>query len=178
MDAADAEEILRTVEPMAIEASLKAERMRVEHQRERERAVELDLQQARYDASLEGSGAMLPVILIVAPIATQLEKAWEATLPRVQASEARLDAMRTTEPPTVVPHLAGLAGDLRAAWNAPGVSMRTRQRLVRALTAAIIVDVDDEAREIELTIHWRGGQHSRFRRLTSSDRPIVTFFST
>ena len=162
VDAAIAEEILRTVEPMAIEASLMAERKRVEHQRERERVVELDLQQARYDASLAERryAACDPDNRL---IAAQLEKAWEATLQRVQACEARLDAMRSAEPPTDVPDLAGLAGDLRAAWNAPGVSMRTRQRLVRALIADIIVDVDDEAREIELTIHWRGGQHSRLR---------------
>ncbi|MDE2890888.1 MAG: recombinase family protein [Chloroflexota bacterium] len=162
VDAAIAEEILRTVEPMAIEASLKAEQTRVEQQHERERVVELDLQQARYDASLAERryAACDPDNRL---IAAQLEKAWEATLQRVQACEARLDAMRSTEPPTVVPDLAGLAGDLRAAWNAPGVSMRARQRLVRALIADIIVDVDDEAREVVLTIHWRGGQHSRLR---------------
>ncbi|MYH36924.1 MAG: recombinase family protein [Rhodospirillaceae bacterium] len=162
VDAAIAEEILRTVEPMAIEASLKAEQTRVEQQHERERVVELDLQQARYDASLAERryAACDPDNRL---IAAQLEKAWEATLQRVQACEARLDAMRSTEPPTVVPDLAGLAGDLRAAWNAPGVIMRARQRLVRALIADIIVDVDDEAREVVLTIHWRGGQHSRLR---------------
>ena len=50
-----------------------------------------------------------------------------------------------------------------AAWNAPGVTMRTRQRLLRALVADIIADVDEAAREVVLTIHWRGGQHSQSR---------------
>jgi excisionase family DNA binding protein len=58
---------------------------------------------------------------------------------------------------------AGLADDLQAAWNAPGVTMRTRQRLLRALVADIIADVDEVAREVILTIHWRGGQHSQLR---------------
>jgi hypothetical protein len=41
--------------------------------------------------------------------------------------------------------------------------MRTRQRLLRALVTEIIVDVDEAAREVVLTIHWRGGQHSQLR---------------
>jgi excisionase family DNA binding protein len=35
--------------------------------------------------------------------------------------------------------------------------------LLRALIADIIADYDDTSREIILTIHWRGGQHSQFR---------------
>ena len=62
-----------------------------------------------------------------------------------------------------LPDLAGLAGDLKAAWSAPGVSMRARQRLVRTLIAGIVADVDEEAREVLLTIHWVGGLHSRLR---------------
>ena len=41
--------------------------------------------------------------------------------------------------------------------------MRARQRLLRALVVDIIADIDDKAREIVLTIHWRGGQHSQVR---------------
>src|SRR5687768_8606604 len=41
--------------------------------------------------------------------------------------------------------------------------MRTKQRLVRSLVQELVVDIDDEAREIVLVIHWRGGQHSELR---------------
>jgi len=61
------------------------------------------------------------------------------------------------------PDFTGLAADLSAAWNAPGTSMRTRQRLVRALIRDIVADVDEATREVILTIHWRGGQHSQLR---------------
>ena len=37
--------------------------------------------------------------------------------------------------------------------------MRTRQPLVTDITD----DVDQAAREVVLTIHWRGGQHSQVR---------------
>ena len=71
--------------------------------------------------------------------------------------------MRTPDPAAASPDFAGLADDLDAAWNAPGVTMRTRQRLLRALVADIIADIDEAAREVVLTIHWRGGQHSQLR---------------
>jgi 2-iminoacetate synthase ThiH len=41
--------------------------------------------------------------------------------------------------------------------------MRMRQQLVRALIVDIVADVDETAREVILTIHWQGGQHSQLR---------------
>jgi excisionase family DNA binding protein len=162
IDAAIAEEILRVVEPMAIEAALEAERRYMENQVERQRMAELELQQARYEASLAERryAACDPDNRL---IAAQLEKSWEAALQRVAACEARLEAVRMPDPTAVAPDFAGLADDLETAWNAPGVSMRARQRLLRALVTDIIADVDEAAREVILTIHWRGGQHSQLR---------------
>jgi hypothetical protein len=62
-----------------------------------------------------------------------------------------------------MPDFDGLAADLAAAWSAPGVTTRTRQQLIRALVTDIIADVDEATREVVLTIHWRGGQHSQLR---------------
>jgi excisionase family DNA binding protein len=57
----------------------------------------------------------------------------------------------------------GLAQDLETAWTSPHVTMRARQQLLRALVVDIIADVDEAARDVILTIHWRGGQHSQLR---------------
>jgi excisionase family DNA binding protein len=162
VDVAIASEILRVVEPMAIEAALEAERMHKEGQAERGRAVELDLQQAVYEASLAERryAACDPDNRL---IAAQLEKNWETALRRVEACRSRLAALEAPDPAAPMPNFAGLAGDLAAAWTAPGVTTRTRQQLLRALITDIIADVDGEAREVVLTIHWRGGQHSRLR---------------
>src|SRR5208283_1709825 len=80
-------------------------------------------------------------------IAAQLEKGWEAALRRVQAYKERLEVVSesSTVPTT---SFVGLSNDLEAAWNAPGTTMRTRQRLVRALIEDIVVDVDGNAGEI------------------------------
>jgi hypothetical protein len=49
------------------------------------------------------------------------------------------------------------------AWASPNVTMRSRQQLLRALVVDIIADVDEAARDVILTVHWRGGQHSQLR---------------
>jgi hypothetical protein len=162
VDAAIARELLRAAEPMAIEAAMEAEQRYMEAQGEQQRIVEFELQQARYEASLAERryAACDPDNRL---IAAQLEKSWEAALRRVETCQARLEAVQTPEPVTVPPDFTGLADDLEAAWNAPSVAMRTRQRLLRALITDIIADVDEAAREVVLTIHWRGGQHSQLR---------------
>jgi Recombinase zinc beta ribbon domain/Recombinase len=161
IDAAVARELLRAVAPMAIEAAAEAERRYMETRVEQQRVVELELQ-ARYEASLADRryAACDPDNRL---IAAQLEKNWEAALHRLEDCQARLAAVQLPDPVVVPPDFTGLADDLEAAWNAPGVTMRTRQRLLRALVVDIITDVDDATREVVLTIHWRGGQHSQLR---------------
>jgi DNA invertase Pin-like site-specific DNA recombinase len=163
VDAAMARELIRAVEPLAIEAALLAERRIMEHQAERRRILELELQQARYEASLAERryAACDPDNRL---IAATLEKNWEATLRRVRECETRLDSTTTSTPrsPTI-PELTGIAEDLQAAWKNANVNMRSRQQLARALINEITVDIDDQAREIVLIIHWKGGQHSELR---------------
>jgi hypothetical protein len=162
VDAAVARELLRAVEPMAIEAAVEAGRRYMEARGEQRRIVELELEQARYEASLAERryAACDPDNRL---IAVQLEKSWETALRRVEACQDRLAAVQAPDPVTTAPDFTGLVSDLDAAWNAPGVTMRARQRLLRALVTDIIADVDDAAREVVLTIHWRGGQHSQLR---------------
>ena len=52
VDAAIAKELLRAVQPMAIEAAMEAERMHMQTLNEQRRVVELELVQARYEATL------------------------------------------------------------------------------------------------------------------------------
>ncbi|MGH7105135.1 MAG: recombinase family protein, partial [Acetobacteraceae bacterium] len=162
VDAAVARELIRAVEPMAVEAAVQAERRHVEIQGEQRRMAELDLQQARYEASLAERryAACDPENRL---IAAQLEKSWEATLQRVQACEARLQSLDRPNAPVDFPDFLGIAEDLLVAWSAPGVTMRARQQLLRALIVEIVATYDKATRDITLTIHWRGGQHSELK---------------
>ena len=52
VDAAIGKELLLAVQPMAIEAAMEAEHMHVQTLNEQRRVVELELVQARYEATL------------------------------------------------------------------------------------------------------------------------------
>ena len=162
VDETIAAEMLRAVAPMAIAAAEEADRMLRDEDQDRRRIAELELQQAQYDASLAERryAACDPDNRL---IAAQLEKAWETALQRVELCRDRLDRMQISDADDVRPDFTGLADDLSVAWKAPRTTMRTRQRLVRALITEIIVDIDDAAGEIVLVIHWKGGQHSELR---------------
>jgi hypothetical protein len=162
VDEAIVHEILRALEPLALEAAVEAEQMQVEEHAERRRIAELELQQAQYAAALAERryAACDPDNRL---IAAQLEKCWEQALRRVQSCQEKLDTADTSRTPLASPGLEGLTSDLEAAWNLPATTMRTRQRLVRTLIEEIIVYVDETAGEVLLTIHWKGGQHSEVR---------------
>lgn len=162
VDAAFARELMRAVAPMAIEAAQLAERSKMERQAEHRRILELELQQARYDASLAERryAACDPDNRL---IAATLEKNWEAALRRVRDYEGRLDQTAASPPTLAMPDLRAIAEDLEAAWKNTDVTMRCRQQLVRAVVHEITVDIDEAAREIVLIIHWKGGQHSELR---------------
>ena len=162
VDIAVGRELLLAVEPLAIEAALHAEQRYMQQEDERRGIVELELKQARYNASLAERryAACDPDNRL---IAAQLEKSWETTLQRVQDCEVRLTALERPGAIAPAPDFTALSEDLDAAWNAPDVTMRARQQLVRTLIADIIVNYESASREILLTIHWRGGQHSELR---------------
>ncbi|ESX08338.1 hypothetical protein X768_23005 [Mesorhizobium sp. LSJC265A00] len=92
---------------MAIEAAMEADRAHRDNLEERHRMVELDLQQARYEASLAERryAACDPDNRL---IAAQLEKSWEAALRRVEACEAGLAQARQIDLVTPVPEFAAL----------------------------------------------------------------------
>lgn len=162
IDAAVGRELLRAVEPMAVEAAFKAERMSREQKQDQQHVLDLEIQQARYEASLAERryAACDPDNRL---IAAQLEKNWEAALRRVNDLEARHPGDKQSNIEVDPGAFANLAENLAAVWNAPGVTMRARQQLLRALITDIIVNVDDDVRDVILTIHWRGGQHSELR---------------
>ena len=96
VDAAVARELLLAVEPMAIDAAFEAERMHREQQEDQQRILDLEMQQARYEASLAERryAACDPDNRL---IAAQLEKNWEAALRRVRDLETRQPAQRRSD---------------------------------------------------------------------------------
>ena len=138
-----------------------AERLCMERVNERRHILELDCRRPatrrRWPAPLAACDPDNRLI------AAQLEKSWETALRQVEACQARLEPARDITPSANAADFLGLANDLETAWTSPNVSMRSRQQLLRALVVDIIADVDEAVRDVILTIHWRGGQHSQLR---------------
>ena len=165
IDQAVAEEVLQAIGGNAVEAALEAaERMREQRQDQR-RALQLELEQARYEAKLSARryDAVDPDRRLVA---AELEARWNVALTKVQELDDRLREFDLGTNLPAVPDkevLLSLAQDLPLVWNSPSADMRLKQRIVRILIDEIVADVDQEQQEIILLIHWAGGRHSELR---------------
>ena len=165
VDRAMAARILDAVSPHAVEAALQAAEQVDRAAVERRRAVERELEEAEYEASLAARRYEL-VDPAKRHVARELETRWNTALERVEQIEQRLvglDAERASRPAIDQEALMALAQDLPAVWNAPSTSAGTKQRLIRTLIEEVVIDLDDEANDAILTIHWAGGRHSETR---------------
>ena len=59
--------------------------------------------------------------------------------------------------------LLRLAKDLPAVWELPTTDLALKQRITRILIHEIVANVDEQAQEVVLVIHWAGGRHSELR---------------
>ena len=165
VDQAVSAEILKVIQPTAIQAAVQAAGQVVQQQGERVRMLQLELDQAHYEARLAARRyeAVDPDQRLVA---SELEARWNVTLGRVQELEGRLEQVKkeSAGAPTVnMDELLRLAGDLPSVWQSSASDPSLKQRIIRILIQEVVVDVDEKAQEIVLVIHWAGGRHSEIR---------------
>lgn len=166
VDDAIAREVLRVVQPAAVEAALVASEQAARQQDEVVAALQRDLEAARYAAlrAQRQYDATDPENRLVAG---ELEQRWNLALHRVQELEARIashTAGRGPEPPLPTREaFAELATRLEAIWHDPGTDVRLKKRIVRTLLQEVLVDVDSTAGMITLVLHWAGGVHTELR---------------
>ena len=157
--------LLEVVQPKAIDAALQAAEHVAQAHSDEQRAISLELEQARYEARLAARRyeGVDPDNRLVA---SELEARWNAALARVHELEARLEQTTNRSTPTTTvgrEDLLALANNLPAVWNSDAADMKLKQRIVRLLVREIVADVDDAASEIVLVIHWAGGRHTELR---------------
>jgi hypothetical protein len=56
-----------------------------------------------------------------------------------------------------------LAAHLEAVWSDPETDARLKKRILRSVIRDILVDIDDQAAEVVVVIHWQGGVHAELR---------------
>lgn len=164
-DQAVADELLRAIGGNAIEAALEAADNMRQQRHEQRSALELELEQARYEAKLSARRyeAVDPDNRLVA---AELEARWNVALAKVHELGDGLRQFDLGLKLPAIPDkeiLLSLAQDLPAVWNSLGTDMRLKQRIVRILIREIIADVEQDKQQIVLLIHWAGGQHSELR---------------
>lgn len=165
VDDAIEEALLRVVEPGAIAAAAEAEAQAAGRRDQVRDALDRDLQAARYAAerAFRQYDASDPENRLVA---AELEARWNQALIRVGEIESKITAHDAATPrpsPVLETDIAALAADLQAVWSAPTTDARLKKRIVRTVIQEVVADIDDDASEIVLAIHWIGGAHTELR---------------
>ncbi len=165
VDQAIAHEILRVVQPVGIEAAIMACEEQAHNIDEVLAALQRDLESARYSArrAQKQYDAADPENRLVTD---ELERRWNQALQRVREIESQLqhyvDRHSQSNAPTRE-EFAELAADLELLWNSENTDARLKKRIIRTLIRDVVVDVDAQAGEVILVIHWKGGVHSELR---------------
>ncbi len=165
VDEAISREVLRVVQPTAIEASVLASQELGRQQDDILEALYRDLEAARYAAerAQRQYDASDPENRLVT---AELERRWNAALQHVREIELRIEqhgAAADATPAASMEELYQLSQQLETIWADPATSVRLKKRIVRTLIEEVLVDVDSAASELVLTLHWKGGAHTELR---------------
>jgi DNA invertase Pin-like site-specific DNA recombinase len=164
VDHAVGAEVLQVIQPLGVEAALKAIEAHNAEASDSRRQIELALEQARYESNRARRqyDAVDPENRIVA---AELERRWNERLLAVRELETKLEQVETQQRPSLSEEersqLLMLGTDLERAWNHPAATAETRKRILRTIIAEIIARVDGN--QIDLTVHWQGGDHSQLK---------------
>jgi DNA invertase Pin-like site-specific DNA recombinase len=164
VDDAIEDALLTVVGPGAIAAAVAADKEANQRRDQVRDALKRDLEAARYaaDRAFRQYDAADPANRLVAG---ELETRWNKALARVAEVEGKVaahDAVKIA-PVADAASLAALAADLKTVWAAPSTDARLKKRIVRTVIHEVIADIDSEAAEIVLLVHWIGGVHSEIR---------------
>jgi DNA invertase Pin-like site-specific DNA recombinase len=158
-------QVRRVLQPAAVEAAVQAHREEQQHRDEVQAALERDLEAARYAANRAWKqfDAADPENRLVAD---ELERRWNTALAKVHTLEERIAQQANgsgLRPTPTLDEFADLGNDLESVWESPGADSRLKKRIVRTLIEEVIADVDSNAAEIILHVHWKGGVHTELR---------------
>lgn len=157
--------LLQVVSPGAIAAAEAAARQAVSQQDQVRGALCRDLEAAQYtaDRAFRQYDASDPENRLVT---AELETRWNRALQRVQEIEHKFAQHDTASPdgtPLLAEDLAVLGANLERVWFAPATDARLKKRIVRTVIQEVVADLDDDASEIVLLVHWAGGAHTEIR---------------
>jgi len=162
VDAFVVRQVLRVVEPAAVESAIMAAEKTACQRNDVLDALNRDLEAARYaaDRAWKQYDGVDPENRLVAD---ELERRWNEALSHLKLLESRIAEEQATREGETRPSLEEflrVAKDLRAVWHDSETDVRLKKRILRTLIHEIVVDTDSNAGEILITIHWNGGVHT------------------
>jgi DNA invertase Pin-like site-specific DNA recombinase len=174
VDGVVAEEVLRGLQPAALELSLQA-MQDIEKERERlNRHWQQQLERARYevDRARRQYDAVDPENRLVA---RTLEQRWEEALRRQQQVQEEYDRFSREQPPGLTEgerqRVLALSADLPALWEAAQTTAADRKEIVRCVVQRVVVQVRCDSEVVGITIHWKGGFSSDHQ----AERPVKQY---
>jgi len=158
--------VREAVRPAAIVASVQAaERLAADYKQRRQLIV--DRLAACHEAESRAAREYKVTDSTYGAVRQRLASEWEQAIAAVKSEQARLEAFDREVPVLPTPEqrkqLAHLSEDVHRIWFHPQVSMVFKKQIVRTLIEEIMVDLNEEHDELELWIHWAGGQHTILR---------------
>jgi DNA invertase Pin-like site-specific DNA recombinase len=164
VDGLIAQQVLRALEPAAVELSMQVH-ADVEQERKRlEKHWQQRRQRARYDVELAERRyqAVDPENRLVA---SALEKRWEELLAQEKQLQEEYDRFLRQTPVGLSAEerarITALTSDIPTLWNAPGTTNVDRKQIVRCLVERVTVNVRTDSEVMGVTIHWAGGFESQ-----------------
>ena len=163
VDEAVCKEVLRVVEPLSIDASIKAIEEFKQEIEEQKKMLELEREAAEYETerAFRQYNKVDPENRLVC---AELESNWNRRLEEVERIKEKLDRLSQDIQPLSEKEkeeLIHLAEDLPELWNSPTTTSKMRKRIVRTVIEEIIADIDHEKLLVVLQIHWVGGIHTK-----------------
>jgi DNA invertase Pin-like site-specific DNA recombinase len=173
-------QVLRALEPAALELSLTASDSLKQEREQQHKQWRLRLERAQYqsDRAARQYHAVEPENRLVA---RQLESTWEKALQVQRELEEEYARWERSTPRQLTAEersrIEQLAQDIPALWNAAGTSEADRKTIVRHLIDQVVVTVEGRTELVQATIHWAGGYQSQheFRRTVASYQQLTDF---
>jgi len=154
------QQVLRALEPAALELSLRAQ-LQINQERERlHRQWQLRLERAAQTAQRAERQyhAVEPENRLVA---VELEHRWEQALRDERTLQEEYDRFVRERPRALSDGdralIRSLASDLPRLWQADTTTAADRQTIIRLLVRQIVVQAQGSTEHVDVTIHWSGG---------------------
>jgi len=155
---------LRVLKPLGIEAAVKALDAQASETSAAKRQLELALQRG----ALRGRACAPAIRCCRSCQSSGCRRARAAGTRRLQVVhriESDIAALEAKKPAPLgeveQQQLMQLGTDLALAWSHPAATSATRKRILRTALSEIVVRV--EAENIEMILHWQGGDHTALK---------------